>query len=161
MTDTGFLLNNAMASFALPSKIASTAESLNVMESGKRPLTRNVVALAMHSKMLCGRRILLGGASADHVGQVLAYPLLYGSDLKLAVDSPRIKVTDDGSIVSLEVASNYQAFSEKTVSDFRRGPFGRRIQNALIPYPSVNTLEKTADVVLGYSDPRASGILFS
>ena len=40
------------------------------MSHGKRPLTSNVVAYATDLNNVCGRRILIGGATPDAVGQV-------------------------------------------------------------------------------------------
>ena len=67
MTKSGILLNNAMANFAIPNESVTTA---NVMATGKRPLTKNVVALTMDTKNICGTRIAAGGSTASSVAQV-------------------------------------------------------------------------------------------
>ena len=40
------------------------------LSRGQRPLTPNVVAIALDTERICGSRVAVGGASADSVGQV-------------------------------------------------------------------------------------------
>ena len=40
------------------------------LSRGQRPLTPNVVAIALDAERICGSRVAVGGASADSVGQV-------------------------------------------------------------------------------------------
>ena len=41
------------------------------LSRGQRPLTPNVVAIALDRERVCGSRVAVGGASADSVGQVI------------------------------------------------------------------------------------------
>ena len=58
MTEGGVLLNNALANFYIPGdpSVAGQVSSANTMAFGQRPLTRNVVALAMDTADICGSR---------------------------------------------------------------------------------------------------------
>ncbi len=67
MTSNGILLNNALSNFAPDSE---GAKGSNSMSAGRRPLFLGAPALAIDTDEICGQRMLLGGASADILGQV-------------------------------------------------------------------------------------------
>ena len=50
--------------------VFQTSTSANQLSPLKRPLMSNVVAMATDITNICGRRIVLGGATPDSVGQV-------------------------------------------------------------------------------------------
>ena len=43
------------------------------LSRGQRPLTPNVVAIALDTERICGSRVAVGGSSADSVGQVTTF----------------------------------------------------------------------------------------
>ena len=92
MTDGGVILNNANRNFA-PSENAGG----NTRKAGKRPLHNYVVALARDKTDVCGLRLLIGGATADAVGQVMLEPLLTDGVITDAVEYGRILVGNQHS----------------------------------------------------------------
>ena len=151
MTKDGILLNNAMANFAIPNESGELLTA-NQLTEGKRPLTANLVALTMDTKDICGSRIVTGGATASSVGQVLAFPLLMKMDLRQAVDSARITVQN--SSVTVETADTKDSFDQKVLADFQKLDDWHTI---LLPYNSVNAVEKTMDQPIKIDDFRSGG----
>ena len=92
MTKNGVLLNNALANFAVPSEDSNDLRTANLLSTGRRPLTPNVVAVAMDAERPCGNRVAIGGATADAVGQVLAENLALNTTLHQAIEYARIEV---------------------------------------------------------------------
>ena len=149
MTKDGILLNNAMANFAVPNE-SGTLNTANQLAEGRRPLTSNVVALTMDTKTICGSRIVIGGASASSVGQVLAFPLLMDLDLRASVDSARIDIQN--STVFVENADPVDGFSPKVLMEFAKG---EQFNYQSLPYTSVNVVEKTIDQPIKIDDFRS------
>ena len=145
MTQKGIILNNALGSFA-PTN-AYEGNTANTIVEKRRPLTRNVVALSMDIQNICGRRILVGGASAAAVGTVLSHMLFHDKAINDAIDAPRILIRNDQILMEFAKLS---ALEQKRIYDAADGG----VQKLLIPYPSVNGLQKSSDNVLGYVDLR-------
>ena len=149
MTKGGIILNNALSNFFTPTE-GSPSPTVNRLAKGHRPLTPNVVALAMDTGDLCGSRYLFGGASADAVGQVMIQPLLDNMDMKTAVDSVRV-LFRNGTLF-LEWAIDKGHADIQKVQEQYDG----KTNFLTLPYAAVNGLEKTLDKVLGYPDTRSS-----
>ncbi len=66
------IMNNALANFAPASSEQEEQKSLNLVQEGRRPHSGVAPALAIDANRVCGQRILVGGATADSVGQVRA-----------------------------------------------------------------------------------------
>ena len=147
MTKKGIILNNALGSFAPTNEYEGN--TANTIVEKKRPLTRNVVALSMDIQNICGRRILVGGASSAAVGTVLSHMLFHDKAINDAIDAPRILIRNDQILMEFAKLS---ALEHKIIADAADNDGG--VQNLLIPYPSVNGLEKSSDNVLGYVDLR-------
>ena len=108
MTGGGIILNNALSNFYTPSA-SGASSTANTLVEGNRPLTQNVVALAMDTRDICGSRYLFGGASADAVGQVMAETLLdEDEDLRTAVDSARLLYRNETYFLEFAIDSNHQ-----------------------------------------------------
>ena len=148
MTDGGIILNNALSNFFTPSEEAPSLTA-NRMAEGQRPLTQNVVALAMDTSDVCGRRYMFGGATADAVGQVMVEPLLDNMDMKTAIDKARILFRNDTLFV--EGASD---LGQQAIQELKETYKGES-KMLMLPYTSVNGMEKTLDTVLRYSDWRS------
>ena len=173
MTRKGIILNNALDNFA-PNDPHIGRTSNTIVEK-RRPLTRNVVALSMDQIRICGRRILVGGATSDAVGIVLAQILLDNMGINDAVDSPRVLLRGGGTVFMeragltlLEIQNIREAVglvgdgssrgdSFLLNEDSPNGDGG--VQNLQLPYLPVNSLEKSFDNVLGYTDQRSAGLI--
>ena len=147
MTRNGILLNNALGSFA-PSN-ADIGQTANTIVEKRRPLTRNVVALSMDRLSICGRRILVGGATSASVGMVLSHILFHDTAINEAIDSPRILVRDDQAFMEFAKLDDREIQRIKQAADNDGG-----VKNLRLPYLSVNGLQKSLDNVLGYVDQR-------
>ena len=147
MTDRGILLNNALGSFAPETYEGHTA---NTIVEKRRPLSRNVVALSMDIENICGKRILVGGATSAAVGNVLSHMLFHDMAISDAVDAPRILVRDDR--IRMEFAK-IDPKEQKRIAD-AADENGVVVDKLHLPYSSVNGLEKWSDTVLGYVDRR-------
>merc|ERR1719500_2546790 len=99
MTSDGILLNNAISNFDLSAAGegggGSASRSANQLSRGQRPLTPNVVAIALDAERICGSRVAVGGATADSVGQVLAENIVFHESLQKAIDYARIQTFND------------------------------------------------------------------
>lgn len=167
MTSKGIILNNALDNFA-PND-PHIGKTSNTIVEKRRPLTRNVVALSMDQLRICGRRILVGGATSDAVGIVLSQILLDNMGITDAVDSPRVLLRGDtilmelAGLTKLEIQSIREAVG--LVADDSSIPIsedttnGGALQNLQWPYLPVNSLEKSFDNVLGYTDQRTTGVI--
>lgn len=87
MTSNGILMNNALANFVIPTESQDdTDNQVNLImapnlafisiiscqiDAQKRPLSPGSVALAYDSRNACGQRLLVGGATASTVGEVI------------------------------------------------------------------------------------------
>lgn len=145
MTKKGIILNNALGSFA-PTN-AYEGDTANRIVEKRRPLTRNVVALSMDIQNICGKRILVGGANSAAVGTVLSHMLFHDKAINDAIDAPRILVRDDQILMEF---AKLNALEQQNIMEAADND----VQKLLIPYPSVNGLEKSSDTVLGYADLR-------
>ena len=149
MSDRGILLNNALGSFAPDTYEGHTA---NTIVEKRRPLSRNVVALSMDIQNICGKRILVGGASSAAVGMVLSHMLFHDKAISDAIDAPRILVRDDQILMEF---AKLDAQEQKRITDAADNDGGGGVVEKLrLPYSSVNGLEKSSDTVLGYVDAR-------
>ena len=147
MTSNGIILNNALGSFA-PTN-ADTGQTANTIVEKRRPLTRNVVALSMDVQNICGRRILVGGATSAAVGTVLSHMLFHDKAINDAIDSPRILVRDDQILMEF---ANLNSLETQRITEAADDDGG--VKQLKLPYPAVNGLQKTVDNVLGYADLR-------
>ena len=148
MTNKGILLNNALGSFA-PLDV-STGHTANTIVEKRRPLTRNVVALSMDTVNICGRRILVGGATSAAVGLVLSHILLHDKAISDSIDEPRILVRDD------QVFMEFANFKDPKELQRIQQVADTKLLNLKLPYLPVNGLVKTLDTVLGYADLRSN-----
>ena len=74
MTPSGILLNNALSNFEIPSSSSDGGGGGgNGLSGGRRPLSPAVAAIAIDAEEICGQRIIVGGATADSVGEVRKY----------------------------------------------------------------------------------------
>jgi len=152
MTEGGVLLNNALSNFHTPDEESAALDAshatANTMAFGQRPLTRNLVALAMDTHDICGSRYLFGGASADSVGLVMSSTLLLGrEDMKAAIKRARL------------LWRNQTLYFEDAIQDTEMDQFThlkRKSEPLELPYSGVNGIVKTIDKVMAYSDPRNS-----
>jgi len=147
MTDRGILLNNALGSFAPDTYEGHTA---NTIVEKRRPLTRNVVALSMDIENICGKRILVGGATSAAVGTVLSHMLFHDMAISDAIDAPRVLVRDDQILMEF---AKLDLKEQNRISD-AADKDGGVVEKLHLPYSSVNGLEKWSDTVLGYVDGR-------
>ena len=145
MTSQGIILNNALGSFA--PKNAHSGNTANTIVQQRRPLTRNVVALSMDIQNICGRRILVGGATSASVGTVLSHMLFHDKAINDAIDSPRILVRDDQILME---GANLNELEIQRIKDAASDA----VNQLILPYSAVDGLEKSLDTVLGYADLR-------
>ena len=154
MTSGGILMNNAVANFYLDSVPLQDTE--NKLLVGKRPLSTSVVALAGDTKNLCGQRIILGGARPDSVGEVLADALIFGIDLRYAVDRKRILVSPNGRNISVEDVNFAPSGDiDKNLIDKFIQSSTNSVKLEELPFTTVNVLEKNVDITFEIADPRS------
>ena len=101
----------------------------------------------MDIQNICGRRILVGGATSASVGTVLEHMLFHDKAINDAIDSPRILIRDDEILME---GANLNQLEIQKIKDAASDA----VSQLILPYSAVDGLEKSLDTVLGYSDLR-------
>ena len=145
---SGFLLNNALASFDLTNLGEARGGEVgsNQFREAARPLYRAAPVVTLHREHTCGTRLVTGSLLAEVTAQVLGPVLLANfSDFTSLVGEPRLVLVNN----QLEIHDSGRFKNSNLLKYASKSKIPELDQNT--PVSSFNLLEKTIDTIHGHS----------